>query len=135
MVTKSKLKLAIAAEKGVDFKMLKQKRKHKESVKRKNGGAQSTVSDSDDEGADEQDSEGEEADEYNMNGSVSISIMDCTAKEGLLNECRSTWMRSTRAIPPIRQLTSKKNQAHALSTRRRGPALAIKTQRPSQRTP
>jgi rRNA-processing protein EBP2 len=35
MVTKSKLRLALAAEKGVDFQKLKQKRKHKDAVRRK----------------------------------------------------------------------------------------------------
>ncbi|GJN86121.1 rRNA-processing protein and EBNA1-binding protein ebp2 [Purpureocillium lilacinum] len=35
MVTKSKLRLALAAEKGVDFKKLKQEKKHKAALKRK----------------------------------------------------------------------------------------------------
>ncbi|KAH0595154.1 hypothetical protein MHUMG1_06903 [Metarhizium humberi] len=35
MVTKSRLRLAIAAEKGIDFKKLKEKKKHKENLKRK----------------------------------------------------------------------------------------------------
>ncbi|PHH64883.1 hypothetical protein CDD81_3740 [Ophiocordyceps australis] len=35
MVTKSKLRLAIAAEKGIDFKKLKLEKKHKEALKRK----------------------------------------------------------------------------------------------------
>lgn len=39
MVTKSRLRLAIAAEKGVDFKKLKQQKKHKEALKRKGSGA------------------------------------------------------------------------------------------------
>jgi rRNA-processing protein EBP2 len=45
MVTKSKLKLALAAEKGVDFKKLKEKKKHKEALKRKrlDGGAPLTA--------------------------------------------------------------------------------------------
>ncbi|KAK0392176.1 hypothetical protein NLU13_1674 [Sarocladium strictum] len=53
MVTKSKLRMAIAAEKGVDFKKLKQKKKAKEAEKRKeaNGGA------APDEEGDEADSE------------------------------------------------------------------------------
>jgi rRNA-processing protein EBP2 len=35
MVTKSKLKMALAAEKGVDFAKLKQQKKAKEAAKRK----------------------------------------------------------------------------------------------------
>lgn len=35
MVTKSKLRMALAAEKGVDFQKLKEKKKHKAAVKRK----------------------------------------------------------------------------------------------------
>lgn len=40
MVTKSKLRLAIAAEKGVDFKKLKQQKKYKEALKRKSSTSQ-----------------------------------------------------------------------------------------------
>lgn len=35
MVTKSKLKMALAAEKGIDFSKLKQQKKSKEAAKRK----------------------------------------------------------------------------------------------------
>ena len=35
MVTKSKLRLALAAEKGIDFNKLKQQKKHKEAAKLK----------------------------------------------------------------------------------------------------
>jgi rRNA-processing protein EBP2 len=43
MVTKSKLRLALAAEKGVDFAKLKQKKKEKAALKQKalDGGAES----------------------------------------------------------------------------------------------
>lgn len=47
MVTRSKLRLGLAAEKGVDFAKLKQKRKQKDALKKKapNGGAaQSKIS-------------------------------------------------------------------------------------------
>ncbi|KAG8405043.1 RRNA processing protein [Metarhizium acridum] len=40
MVTKSRLRLAIAAEKGIDFKKLKEKKKHKENLKRKGSAAE-----------------------------------------------------------------------------------------------
>lgn len=40
MVTKSRLRLAIAAEKGVDFKKLKQTKKQKAALKRKRAGAE-----------------------------------------------------------------------------------------------
>ncbi|KAG5919078.1 hypothetical protein E4U42_006610 [Claviceps africana] len=57
MVTKSRLRMALAAEKGVDFKKLKQQKKHKESLKRKNSqsqlGGPSPQEDKDDEVEDE----------------------------------------------------------------------------------
>ncbi|KAG6003548.1 hypothetical protein E4U21_001910 [Claviceps maximensis] len=40
MVTKSRLRMALAAEKGIDFKKLKQLKKHKESLKQKNSKSQ-----------------------------------------------------------------------------------------------
>ncbi|KAI0135753.1 Ebp2-domain-containing protein [Daldinia grandis] len=64
---KSKLKVALAAEKGVDFKKLKEKKKHKERVKKrqerepKNGGA-ADEDDSDWEGVNEDEDEGEDED-------------------------------------------------------------------------
>ena len=41
MVTKGVLKMALAAEKGTDFKKLKEKRRHKEIAKRKRAAATS----------------------------------------------------------------------------------------------
>jgi rRNA-processing protein EBP2 len=57
MVTKSKLKMALAAEKGIDFSKLKQQKKSKEAAKRKASKEQN--------GEDESDLEngGEEVDE------------------------------------------------------------------------
>ncbi|GAB0145458.1 P450 monooxygenase-like protein [Epichloe bromicola] len=40
MVTKSRLRMALAAEKGIDYKKLKQQKKHKEHLKRKNSTSQ-----------------------------------------------------------------------------------------------
>ncbi|OAA52079.1 Eukaryotic rRNA processing [Metarhizium rileyi] len=58
MVTKSRLRLAIAAEKGIDFKKLKEAKKHKEALKRKSsasdlGGVPSAKNDQVDNGSDE----------------------------------------------------------------------------------
>ncbi|KAG5931473.1 hypothetical protein E4U53_001753, partial [Claviceps sorghi] len=54
MVTKSRLRMALAAEKGIDFKKLKQQKKHKESLKRKNSKSQpAPQEDTDDEVEDE----------------------------------------------------------------------------------
>lgn len=50
MVTKSKLRLALAAEKGVDFAKLKQQKKTKEATKRKALQAGSTEREGEDEG-------------------------------------------------------------------------------------
>jgi hypothetical protein len=59
MVTKSRLRLAIAAEKGVDFKKLKQQKKYKEALKRNSatsaGGFSQTRNDDDEEDEDEDD--------------------------------------------------------------------------------
>jgi rRNA-processing protein EBP2 len=51
MVTKSKLRLALAAEKGIDFTKLKQQKKNKEAAKRKALQAGSIEGGSEDEGA------------------------------------------------------------------------------------
>jgi rRNA-processing protein EBP2 len=40
IVTKSRLRMALAAEKGIDYKKLKQQKKHKEHLKRKNSTSQ-----------------------------------------------------------------------------------------------
>lgn len=59
-MAKSKLRMALAAEKGVDFKKLKEKKKHKENVKRKEAAQQARGAESEE---DEDDSEsGEEVD-------------------------------------------------------------------------
>jgi len=47
MVTKSKLKMALAAEKGIDFSKLKQQKKSKEAAKRKASKAQNSEDESD----------------------------------------------------------------------------------------
>ncbi|KJZ75515.1 hypothetical protein HIM_04978 [Hirsutella minnesotensis 3608] len=62
MVTKSKLRMALAAEKGVDFKKLKQEKKHKAALKRKRADAElvggaSPDDDDDDDDDDKQDNE------------------------------------------------------------------------------
>ncbi|KAI1801396.1 Ebp2-domain-containing protein [Daldinia bambusicola] len=91
---KSKLKVALAADKGVDFKKLKQKKKHKERVKKRqekeprNGGAD-REEDSDWEGVDEDedeveggsgliDDEAEEdsEDEDNEEGHIDFAALD-----------------------------------------------------------
>ena len=65
MVTKSKLRMAIAAEKGVDFKKLKEKKKYKEAVKRKavEGGGVSLVEEDEVDVVDEVDEDEEDSDE------------------------------------------------------------------------
>ncbi|KAI1214604.1 Ebp2-domain-containing protein [Annulohypoxylon truncatum] len=79
---KSKLKVALAAEKGIDFKKLKEKKKHKERTKKrqereiKNGGAPKL------DAADENDSDWEgvnEEDEVEVEGGT--SILDDEAEE------------------------------------------------------
>lgn len=57
MVTKSKLKMALAAEKGIDFSKLKQQKKSKEAAKRKASKEQDGEDESD------LDQAGEEVDE------------------------------------------------------------------------
>ncbi|RFU78654.1 hypothetical protein TARUN_3548 [Trichoderma arundinaceum] len=57
MVTKSKLRLALAAEKGIDFSKVKQQKKHKEAVKRKALQASNTRQEEEDEGALDQSTE------------------------------------------------------------------------------
>jgi len=74
MVTKSRLRLAIAAEKGVDFKKLKQQKKYKEALKRNSatsaGGFSQTRNDDDEEDEDEDDvdmeSENDEIEQLNL---------------------------------------------------------------------
>lgn len=68
MVTKSKLRLALAAEKGVDFTKLKQQKKHKAALKRKqeSSGASFKQPEAEDESGEEDSSEGED-----VNDSVS----------------------------------------------------------------
>ncbi|KID77602.1 rRNA-processing protein EBP2 [Metarhizium brunneum] len=77
MVTKSRLRLAIAAEKGIDFKKLKEKKKHKENLKRKGaatelGGVPAARRDEGDEDDDALDghvdveSEGDDIEEMNI---------------------------------------------------------------------
>ncbi|KAK9439570.1 Eukaryotic rRNA processing [Metarhizium brunneum] len=77
MVTKSRLRLAIAAEKGIDFKKLKEKKKHKENLKRKGaatelGGVPAARRDEGDENDDALDgnvdveSEGDDIEEMNI---------------------------------------------------------------------
>ncbi|KAI9158808.1 rRNA-processing protein EBP2 [Paramyrothecium foliicola] len=72
MVTKSKLRLALAAEKGVDFAKLKQQKKQKEALKKKgnNGGAPAPVEDQVDESEEEEeeddDDEEEELDQMDL---------------------------------------------------------------------
>ncbi|PNP38146.1 hypothetical protein TGAM01_v207902 [Trichoderma gamsii] len=61
MVTKSKLKMALAAEKGIDFSKLKQQKKSKEAAKRKASKEQNGEDESD------LDQGGEEVDEEKMN--------------------------------------------------------------------
>ncbi|EHK49757.1 uncharacterized protein TrAtP1_011012 [Trichoderma atroviride] len=61
MVTKSKLKMALAAEKGIDFSKLKQQKKSKEAAKRKASKEQNGEDESD------MDQAGEEVDEEKMN--------------------------------------------------------------------
>ncbi|KAL7899129.1 eukaryotic rRNA processing [Trichoderma sp. TUCIM 5745] len=61
MVTKSKLKMALAAEKGIDFSKLKQQKKSKEAAKRKASKEQDGEDESD------LDQGGEEVDEEKMN--------------------------------------------------------------------
>lgn len=82
MVTKSKLRLAIAAEKGVDFKKLKQQKKYKEALKRKSstsqlGGAPLDGSNHDDKDTDNDDNapEGESEDEEIQNVGCPASIL------------------------------------------------------------
>ncbi|KAG6011699.1 hypothetical protein E4U43_008173, partial [Claviceps pusilla] len=64
MVTKSRLRMALAAEKGIDFKKLKQQKKHKEALKRKNSKSQlgggSPQENNDDEDKDQPEDESEE---------------------------------------------------------------------------
>lgn len=58
MVTKSKLKMALAAEKGIDFSKLKQQKKSKEAAKRKASKEQNGEDESDlDQGGEEVDEE------------------------------------------------------------------------------
>jgi rRNA-processing protein EBP2 len=81
MVTKSKLRMALAAEKGVDFKKLQQKKKHKEAIKRKTRTTQSRGAPQDDPSVDvdedheedDDDSEGESG-EYGTRGAVSSKL-------------------------------------------------------------
>lgn len=61
MVTKSKLRLALAAEKGIDFNKLKQQRKHKEALKRKM--AQRDAKEEEEEEVDEVEDDEEDDDE------------------------------------------------------------------------
>ncbi|KAI1092265.1 Ebp2-domain-containing protein [Rostrohypoxylon terebratum] len=76
---RSKLKVALAAEKGVDFKKLKEKKKHKERTKKrqdrelKNGGAPKP------DAADEEDSDWEDEDEDEVKNGA--SIIDGEAEE------------------------------------------------------
>lgn len=52
MVTKSRLKMALAAEKGIDFKKLKEKKKAKDAAKRK--AAETATHDEDSEDSEEE---------------------------------------------------------------------------------
>ncbi|KAK5993157.1 rRNA-processing protein EBP2 [Cladobotryum mycophilum] len=69
MVTKSKLRMALAAEKGVDFKKLKEQKKRKATLKRKNGGAplKQSEDDSDSEEHSEIDEDEEQVEKNQMN--------------------------------------------------------------------
>ncbi|KAI1377228.1 Ebp2-domain-containing protein [Hypoxylon crocopeplum] len=79
---KSKLKVALAADKGVDFKKLKEKKKHKERVKKrqeKDGGARKAAKAEDD---DDDDWEGvDEDDEDEDETSGGAAIIDGEAEE------------------------------------------------------
>ncbi|KAL2676665.1 hypothetical protein Neosp_010429 [[Neocosmospora] mangrovei] len=78
MVTKGKLKMALAAEKGTDFKKLKLKRKQKEAEKRNKAARRGAAEESDEEeevenevaeGDDDEDEEDEEVQyQYNLEG-------------------------------------------------------------------
>lgn len=68
MVTKSKLKMAIAAEKGVDFKKLKQERKRKEALKQKaQRGAEKEEEEEEEAGDSSNDDEEDEDDDADEN--------------------------------------------------------------------
>ncbi|KAK2598976.1 rRNA-processing protein EBP2 [Conoideocrella luteorostrata] len=68
MVTKSRLRMALAAEKGVDFKKLKERKKHKEALKRKSSNATDANEDemSDDCEQEEEDYEDNEINNLNL---------------------------------------------------------------------
>ncbi|KOS18376.1 rRNA-processing protein EBP2 [Escovopsis weberi] len=75
MVTKSKLRLALAAEKGVDFKKLKQQKKHKATLKRKQAsGAASKQPETKDESDEDEDEDGSDGEE--MEDSVNLDAID-----------------------------------------------------------
>ncbi|KAI1391522.1 Ebp2-domain-containing protein [Hypoxylon trugodes] len=78
---KSKLKVALAAEKGVDFKKLKEKKKHKERVKKQqeNEGKRGGASKAD--AADEDDSDWEGVDEEDEDEIEGGALIDYEAEE------------------------------------------------------
>ncbi|KAM5342737.1 hypothetical protein ACJ41O_013703 [Fusarium nematophilum] len=82
MVTKSKLKMALAAEKGTDFKKLKLKRKQKEAEKRNKAARGGAPEKDEDSGADEEEVEdevvedGEEDEEEEGNSKFNLDGID-----------------------------------------------------------
>ncbi|QUC18963.1 uncharacterized protein UV8b_03204 [Ustilaginoidea virens] len=78
MVTKSKLRMAIAAERGVDFKILKQQKKHRETLKRKSSTPQNGRAPLTEDAPDEKTEQGEEDSQHIDYNHVNLGAVDET---------------------------------------------------------
>ncbi|KAG6040968.1 hypothetical protein E4U41_006446 [Claviceps citrina] len=86
MVTKSRLRMALAAEKGTDFKKLKQLKKHKESLKRKNSKSQPGGAPSHGGNQDEDENEDQLGDDHEQEGENQDGTEDHQLNLGAVDE-------------------------------------------------